>query len=119
MRALALGGLLAALACGPRPSDDNTTAAGRPSDTSFLLRNHSQENICYVFIASADGEWGLDRLAPTEVILPGGAREWDFTAGDYKIKLQDCNRNDLMMRERFTITADGVVLTFRERESLL
>lgn len=110
---------LVAIACGPRPSDDNTTAVGRPSDTTFLLRNHSRENICYVHIASAESDWGLDRLGPTEVILPGAARDWDFAPGDYKIRLQDCNRNDLMLRERVTITADGVVLTFRERESLL
>ena len=89
---------LVVIACGPRPSDDNTTAVGRPSDTTFLLRNHSRENICYVHIASADSDWGLDRLGPTEVILPGAARDWDFAPGEYKIRLQDCNRNDLMLR---------------------
>lgn len=111
--------VLSLLACGPRPSDENTTAVGRPSGTTFLLRNHSRETICYVHIASADADWGLDRLGPTEVILPGGAREWDFAAGTYKVRLRDCNRNDLMMRENVTIADDGVVLTFRERESVL
>ncbi len=102
------------LGCGSLPP--STVAAGGGGAT-MLLRNLSRETVCYVFTPPVGRDtWGNDVLGPTEVVLPGAGRDWNLPTGRYDLRLQDCNRRDLMVRRDITITSEGVVVTFRERE---
>ncbi|MEM9070366.1 MAG: hypothetical protein AAGE52_17815 [Myxococcota bacterium] len=107
--------LLLAGACISR--GPNETTPGAREGIVFLLRNHSQETICYVYFSTEENDaWGPDRLEATEVVLPGGGRDWEIPAGTYDVRLQDCNRHDLMTRREVAVSNEGVVLTFRQRE---
>ncbi|MEZ4252470.1 MAG: hypothetical protein R3B99_30030 [Polyangiales bacterium] len=74
--------------------------------------------ICYVNISSSsDGNWGPDRLGPSEVISPGQERGWELPAGYYDLRLQDCDRRVIMDRRQLPFSSDdGLVLTFRAPE---
>ena len=84
---------------------------------SFVLRNESQEVICYVYVSPASQQsWGPDRLLPDELIDPGVSRRWSFPPGHYDLRLFDCNRSEVFLRNNVEIAGDGIVVTFRARE---
>lgn len=125
MSSLLRGGALLLAACAAAGGATNDTTPSGDEAVALLVRNHSGEPICFVHVwpshlvqrdaAGGLGHLGPDRLGPAEIIGPGEGRAFELDAGDYALRLRDCDEETLMERERVPL-GHGAVLTFRERE---
>ncbi|PJF21625.1 MAG: hypothetical protein CUN56_10120 [Phototrophicales bacterium] len=112
-----LGGILPMLTVNAVIAGENTTTNNAPpsnqQDVVFLLQNHSDQVICYVFISpTTSNEWGPDQLGQEEVITQDGSRAWQVIPGFYDVLLQDCDRNTLDDIRNIDMTTDGYTLTY-------
>ncbi len=63
-------------------------------DGGFTIQvaNQSDYGICYVFISfSESDEWGEDWLDEAETIDPGATRDFEVPAGNYDVKVSNCD----------------------------
>jgi hypothetical protein len=64
---------------------------------SLVLKNESEETICFVFISPATSEeWGDDWLGDEETIEPGDTYTFDVIVGTYDLEARDCDDNALV-----------------------
>lgn len=63
---------------------------------TVTLVNDSNQTVCYVLISPTTSDvWGDDWLGPTEVIEPGGQRDFRVDTGTWDALAADCNGNEL------------------------
>jgi hypothetical protein len=96
---LALALLLPAAGCGLlRP------ASPPPEATVLVLINRADVAVRYVYLAPCEaGEWGPDRLAAAEVVLPGQSRSFTLEPGCWDARA--VFRDERAVEERgFTMT---------------
>lgn len=83
-------------------------AAPLSQDADAMLRviNMSEETICSVLISpfTSDDEVGNNWLSEEETILPGESHDFNLTAGDYNIHLNDCEGNTLFIRSKLAVS---------------
>ena len=116
-------GALAGACTGPRaaaadvrePHEGSTPTPN--TAVALIIENASDESVCYVFIdPSSAGAQGPDRLAADETIRPGAQHGFTMAAGQYDLRLEDCNREPMFERRAVTITSPGIAVRFRHRE---
>jgi tetratricopeptide (TPR) repeat protein len=79
------------------PQEDN--------DATLQVVNESDMTVCYVNISpTIADDWGDDWLNAEEAILPGESRSFDVVAGDYDVRLVDCDDNELLTKWNLAIT---------------
>lgn len=72
----------------------------------YEIFNQSDRSICYVMLSPTLAlNWGPDDLGDTEVIAPGESRIFNVPAGDYDLRLLDCDFNTLT--EQYDLVLDG------------
>jgi hypothetical protein len=75
--------LLLTLACG---------GGGTASGVQIEVVNRTPEDVCYVYISETDSDaWGDDQLGGEETIVPGKSQTFDFPAGEYDVRLENCD----------------------------
>jgi len=74
----------------------------------FKVNNDSEETICYLMLSPTLAYyWGPDELGPREVIQPGDARSFDVPAGEYDLRMLDCDFNTLGEVYGLILDSDG------------
>lgn len=106
--------LVAALASGCILTDGGSTAGGGGGDgPPLVVRNNSSTKICYINVSSAsETQWGPDQLGAQETLDPGGTKGWNLSsAGDWDVRLQDCQQNTLIER-RISVGSGGAEFVY-------
>lgn len=82
-------------------TNDSTDAA----PASLNIINESQAPICNVYFSlNSDTAWGGDQLASGEEIAAGATHSFDITAGDYDVRVEDCNQDMLLQEQGISIS---------------
>lgn len=107
---------VAALASGCILSDGGTNSGGGGGGGNgppLVVRNNSSTKVCYINVSAAsESQWGPDQLGPQETLDPGHTKGWNLTAaGEWDIRLQDCQRNSLVER-RISVGPGGAEFTY-------
>jgi len=72
----------------------------------YEIVNQSDRSICYVMLSPTLAlNWGPDDLGDTEIIGPDESRIFDVPAGDYDLRLMDCDFN--ILTEQYDLVLDG------------
>ena len=106
---------VAALSTGCIMTDgsSSTSGGGGGEGPPLIVRNNSTTKICYIQVSSAaESTWGPDQLGEHETLDPGGTKGWNLTAaGDWDIRLLDCQQNPLVER-RISVGPGGAEFTY-------
>jgi hypothetical protein len=63
---------------------------------TLILHNNTGVVVCYVYFSlTSEASWGSDRLGSGETVAPGATRSWTVDAGQYDMKAEDCQHNEL------------------------
>jgi hypothetical protein len=66
------------------------------SQVTVTLVNDTSQTVCYVLISPTTSDaWGEDWLGPTEVIEPGGQRDFSVETGAWDALAADCDGNEI------------------------
>ncbi len=85
--------------------------------TGIVVRNQSDEPICYFYLSEASSGVRQDRLGTTETLDPGSYREYDLDAGLYNLRFEDCREEVIMERQGIMLEeGDRLEVDFRGRE---
>ncbi|MCD4738251.1 MAG: hypothetical protein K8R89_03205 [Anaerolineae bacterium] len=107
---LVVGLLLFSLACNTfAGGEEDNAATSQPEDPpaatatekppvseegdgfTIQVANQSDYGICYVFISPSESDdWGEDWLDEAETIAPGATRDFEVPAGNYDVKVSNC-----------------------------
>jgi hypothetical protein len=84
-------------------SDDGGGMTG--GDATLTLTNNSGRTICQVYISPVtDAYWNDNWLGPGETIPTGGSYNFSVVSGDYDLRADDCDNNELDIVWGMTIT---------------
>ena len=83
-------------------------AGGASASAVVELINRSAVTLCDVYISPVtDTTWGLDWLAPSESVAPGGTRLFNVPSRRYDLRADDCSGNPAFEQYGFSIGAGG------------
>lgn len=89
-------------------ASDAIFVGGAHPHVQYKVENNSEQTICYVMLSpSLAYYWGPDELGPTEVIPPGGSRSFAVPAGEYDLRMMDCDFNQLAEVYELILDRDG------------
>jgi len=84
----------------------------------YEISNQSGRAICYVMLSPTLAQnWGPDDLGEREVIAPGESRVFILPAGEYDLRMMDCDLNLLAEEYNLTLDADGGYLLEDDQET--
>lgn len=85
----------------------NITGPSGGGGGNVTLINNSGETVCFVYISPVEDDmWGDDWLGDVETISNGDQRGFDVPDGDYDLRADDCDHNELDVEWGVTISGN-------------
>jgi len=73
------------------------------------VANNLDNSICYLYISPVtDSEWGPDQLG-TKTLTPGDSDSYSMDKGDWDVKAEDCDHNELWSQRGLSIYNGGTL----------